>query len=204
MLPAWLAGARLVWGKSHLAHGIKLCRAWTGDLFLISLAGKKNMLTDTTEQIIRDTVTAQKDKPGALLPILHGIQEALGHIPVQAVSLIAEELNLSRAEVHGVITFYHFFRSEPVGQTVVQICRAEACQSMGSERLWAHACRHLAVDANTGAHGATSADGAITLLPVYCLGLCSTSPAVAFNDKVHARMNADKFDALVAVARSAS
>ena len=138
------------------------------------------------------------------MPILHDIQDALGHIPAQAVSLIAEGLNLSRAEVHGVITFYHFFRSEPVGPTVVQICRAEACQSMGSDRLWDHACRHLAVDPNAGAHGATSADGAITLLPVYCLGLCSTSPAVSFNDKLHARMDADKFDALVAGARSAS
>lgn len=146
------------------------------------------MLTEPTRQTLQALVAAKKQLPGALLPILHDIQEALGYVPAEAVSLIAQELNLSRAEVHGVVTFYHHFRSEPAGDTVVQICRAEACQSMGAERLWAHAC-------------ATAGD-AFTLEPVYCLGLCSSSPAMALNDKVHARVDADKFDRLVAAARS--
>ncbi|WP_114973053.1 formate dehydrogenase subunit gamma [Rhodoferax ferrireducens] len=162
------------------------------------------MLTETTRQTLQTLVAAKKQLPGALLPILHDIQEALGHVPAEAVSLIAQELNLSRAEVHGVVTFYHHFRSEPAGDTVVQICRAEACQSMGAERLWAHACSQLAVDAAHAAHGHTTADGMFTLEPVYCLGLCSSSPAMALNDKVHARVDVEKFDRLVAAARSAA
>ena len=148
------------------------------------------MLTETTQQTIHNLVEAKKHMPGALLPILHDVQDAVGYIPAEAVGLIAQELNLSRAEVHGVITFYHHFRSEPAAATVVQICRAEACQSMGADRLWAHAC--------------TKADSTITLEPVYCLGLCSCSPAMVLNDKLHARMDADKFDRLMAAARSAA
>jgi formate dehydrogenase subunit gamma len=146
------------------------------------------MLTDTTHQTIENLVEAKKHMPGALLPILHDIQDAVGYIPAQAVNTIAQGLNLSRAEVHGVVTFYHHFRTEPASRTVVQICRAEACQSMGAEKLWEHAC--------------ANADGAFTLEPVYCLGLCSCSPAMAINDKVHARVDTEKFDQLVASARS--
>lgn len=160
------------------------------------------MLTETTQQTIQNLVAAKKQMPGALLPILHDIQAAVGYVPAEAVSVIAQELNLSRAEVHGVVTFYHHFRSEPAGDNVLQICRAEACQSMGAERLWAHACSQLSLDAGTAAQGHTTADGAFTLEPVYCLGLCSSSPAMALNDKVHARVDADKFDRLVAAARS--
>lgn len=148
------------------------------------------MLTETVQQTIQTLVEAKKQMPGALLPILHDIQDATGFIPAEAVGLIAQELNLSRAEVHGVITFYHYFRSEPAVATVVQICRAEACQSMGADRLWAHAC--------------TVADSTVTLEPVYCLGLCSCSPAMVLNDKLHARVDTDKFDRLVAAARSAA
>jgi formate dehydrogenase subunit gamma len=148
------------------------------------------MLTDPTQQTIEHLVQAKKHLPGALLPILHDIQEAVGYIPAQAAGTIAQGLNLSCAEVHGVVTFYHHFRTEPARQTVVQICRAEACQSMGSEKLWEHAC--------------AKADAAFTLEPVYCLGLCSCSPAMTINDKVHARVDADKFDQLVAAARSAA
>jgi len=154
------------------------------------------MLTDTTRQTIQTLVDAKKHLPGALLPILHDIQDAVGHVPADAVGLIAQELNLSRAEVHGVVTFYHHFRSEPTGRNVMQICRAEACQAMGAETLWAHACSHLQTQ------GSTTADGAFTLEPVYCLGLCSSSPALALNDQLHARVDADKFDQLVAAARS--
>lgn len=156
------------------------------------------------QQTVQTLIVAKKQWPGALLPILHDIQDALGYIPAEAVSLIAQELNLSRAEVHGVVTFYHHFRSEPAGQNVLQICRAEACQSMGAERLWAHACSQLAVDAGQAAHRHTTVDGTFTLEPVYCLGLCSSSPAMALNDKVHARVDTDKFDRLVAAARSAA
>ena len=162
------------------------------------------MPTDTTDQTIQNVVEAKQHLPGALLPILHGIQDALGYIPEQAVGTIAQALNLSRAEVHGVVTFYHHFRTEPPGRNVVQICRAEACQSMGAERLWAHACTQLGVDPEQASHGATTEDGSVTLKPVYCLGLCATSPALALNEKVHARVDADTFDRLVGTARSAA
>lgn len=165
------------------------------------------MLAAATRRTIQELVTAKKHLPGALLPILHDIQDAVGYVPPEAVSDIAAALNLSRAEVHGVISFYHHFRSEPAGRNVMQICRAEACRAMGSERLWTHACGRLSMDAAHAdgaatAHGVTSVDGAFTLQPVYCLGLCSSSPAMALNDKVHARVDEDKFDALVAAARS--
>ena len=153
---------------------------------------------------IQALVAAKKQLPGALLPILHDIQDALGHVPAAAVGLIASELHLSRAEVHGVLSFYHHFRTEPSAPTVLQLCRAEACQSMGANRLWAHACDTLALDASQTAQGGTSADGAITLAPVYCLGLCSTAPALALNAQPHARVDAEQFDRLVAAARSAT
>lgn len=153
------------------------------------------MLTQTDQQTIAQLVQAKKHMPGALMPILHDIQDALGHVPEQAVGLVAQALNLSRAEVHGVLTFYHHFRHEPASSPVVQVCRAEACQSMGSEALWAHACRKQQAPAD---------GAAFTLEPVYCLGLCSSSPAVVVGDKLHARVDADKFDRLVAAARSAT
>jgi NADH:ubiquinone oxidoreductase subunit E len=154
------------------------------------------MQTDKIDQTVQRLVAAKKHLPGALLPILHDIQDALGYVPEQSVGDIAQQLNLSRAEVHGVLTFYHFFRHEPAGKQVVQICRAEACQSMGAEKLWAHACSRLQTQ------GGTTADGAVTLEPVYCLGLCSSSPAMVVDDKLHARVDAAKFDRLVAAARS--
>ncbi|WP_366913177.1 formate dehydrogenase subunit gamma [Rhodoferax sp.] len=144
------------------------------------------------QQTIQTLVAAKKHLPGALLPILHDIQDALGHVPADAVSVVAQALNLSRAEVHGVLTFYHHFRHEPAQAHVVQICRAEACQSMGAEGLWAHACRQ---------QQARGDGAAFTLEPVYCLGLCSSSPAMVVDDKLHARVDADKFDRLVAAAR---
>jgi NADH:ubiquinone oxidoreductase subunit E len=155
------------------------------------------MLTAATHEAIQNLVVAKKHLPGALLPILHDIQDAVGYVPEQAVGDIAQQLNLSRAEVHGVLTFYHFFRHEPAGKQVVQICRAEACQSMGAEKLWAHACSRLKTQ------GGTTADGATTLEPVYCLGLCSSSPAIVVDDKLHARVDADKFDRLVESTRGA-
>jgi formate dehydrogenase subunit gamma len=130
---------------------------------------------------------------GALLPILHAVQDALGYIPKLAVPEIAAALNLSRAEVHGVVTYYHHFRSEPPGRHVVQICRAEACQAMGADALLDHAQHRLACQAHH-----TSADGLYSLDAVFCLGLCASSPAIKVDDQLHARMTPAKFDQLMA------
>jgi formate dehydrogenase subunit gamma len=145
----------------------------------------------------RAVVARHAGELGSLLPILHDVQDELGHIPRTVVPEIAEALNLSRAEVHGVVTYYHHFRSEPAAKTVVQICRAEACQSMGAEALHAHAKLHLQCDA----HG-RSKDGSVTLEPAYCLGLCASSPAVMVDEELHARVTLKAFDALIAQARS--
>ena len=132
-------------------------------------------------------------EPGALLPILHDIQDALGYIPAEAVPAIAKGLNLSRAEVHGVITYYHHFRSEPAGRTVVQVCRAESCKACGADALMAHAEKVLACASHH-----TRADGAYTLEPVYCLGMCALSPAIMVGEKLYARVTPEKFDRVVA------
>ena len=134
-----------------------------------------------------------RDKPGALLSILHAVQQRLGYVPPAAVPGIASALNLSRAEVHGVISFYHQFRSTPPGRHVLQVCRAEACQAMGSRALAAHARERLGVE-----FGQTTADGAITLQAVYCLGNCACPPSVRIGDAVYARVDAARFDRLVA------
>ena len=132
-------------------------------------------------------IAAQQSRPGALLPILHDIQHALGFIPPDSVAQIASALNLSRAEVHGVITFYHHFRTTPPARHTIQICCAEACQSMGAERLVEHAQQRLA--------GRKQDEYA--LQPVYCLGLCANSPAVMIGEELHARVTPEKFDALI-------
>jgi len=148
----------------------------------------------------RSAVLAACDRlkalPGALLPILHALQDAVGYVPPDAVPLIARELNLSIAEVHGVVSFYHFFRTSKPGRHVLQLCRAEACQSVGGAALEAHAKHSLAVEF----HG-TTADGAVTLEPVYCLGNCALGPAIMLDDRLHGRINAERFDALIAAAR---
>jgi formate dehydrogenase subunit gamma len=133
-----------------------------------------------------------RNLPGALMPILRAIQEELGYIPPEAVPVIAESLNLSRAEVHGVISFYHDFRSEPPGRHVLHVCRAESCQAVGAEALLAHACSRLGVEL----HG-TSADGAVTLEPVYCLGNCALSPAVMIDRNLYGRMSEQRLDTLL-------
>jgi formate dehydrogenase subunit gamma len=138
-------------------------------------------------------IAAHRDTPGALLPLLHAVQHAWGHVPDAAVPPIARALNLSRAEVHGVLTYYHHFRRQPPGRTVVQVCRAEACQACGAEALLAHAEQALGCSRHT-----TRADGAVTLEPVYCLGLCAQSPAVQIDGRLHARMTPQRLDALLA------
>ena len=134
-----------------------------------------------------------RDVPGGLLPLLHAVQDTLGCIPSDQVPAIARAMNLSRAEVHGVISFYHDFRTRPGGRHRVQICRAEACQAMGSRVLEEHARQALGID-----YGDTTQDGAITLEPVYCLGNCACSPSVRIDDSVYARVDPARFDELVA------
>lgn len=152
--------------------------------------------TCTREEEVALAVEAERHRPGALLPILHSIQERIGHIPRDAIPILAKELNLSRAEVHGVVTFYHHFRSVAPGKHVFQICRGEACQAMGANRLVEHAKETLGV----GFHE-TTPDGRFTLEPVYCLGNCACSPSVMVDDDLHGRVSADRFDAIIALLR---
>ncbi len=140
-----------------------------------------------------------KALPGALLPVLHAVQEALTFVPKDSVPLIARELNLSIAEVHGVVSFYHYFLQERPGRHVVHLCRAEACQALGSVALEAHVKATLGVDF----HGTTS-DGAITLEPVYCLGNCALGPSLMIDQQLHGRVTAARFDALVTANRRRS
>ncbi len=148
---------------------------------------------------VRSVLERHAGEPGALLPILHEVQDALGYIPADSVPAIAKGLNLSRAEVHGVITYYHHFRTEPAGRTVVQVCAAESCKACGADALMAHAEKVLACASHH-----TRADGAVTLEPVYCLGLCAVSPAIMVGEKPYARVTPEKFDRLVASVRAST
>jgi formate dehydrogenase subunit gamma len=150
-------------------------------------------LPATERDAVLSAVRAHREFEGPLLPILHAIQDRLGHIAPGLVPLIAHELNLSRAEVHGVISFYHYFRTHPVGKHVLYLCRAEACQAVGARELEAHAKRTLGVDF----HG-TSADGRVSLEPVYCLGNCAVGPSVMIDRVLHSRMTTQRFDQLAA------
>jgi formate dehydrogenase subunit gamma len=142
------------------------------------------------QKIAIDAALAQhRNMAGALLPVLHAIQKTLGCVPAVAVPRIAHELNLSRAEVHGVISFYHYFRQQPPARHTIYMCRAEACQAMGSRALEAHAKKKLGI----GFHE-TTADGAFTLEPVYCLGNCACSPSVLIDGELHGRVDAQRFD----------
>jgi formate dehydrogenase subunit gamma len=143
--------------------------------------------------VVLEAVRAHRQRQGSLLPILHAIQDHLGWVPPRAVPLIAFELNLSRADVHGVLTFYHFFRQTKPGRKVIYLCRAEACQAVGAAALEAHAKRALGVDF----HG-TSADGGFTLEPVYCLGNCACGPSLMIDKQLHAYVTPERFDALTA------
>lgn len=141
----------------------------------------------------RAVIREQKHLPGALLPVLHAVQDTFDHIPPEAVPVVAEELNMSRADVHGVISFYHFFREQPPGKHAVAICRAEACQSMNSDALADHAKKRLGTDFH-----ATSEDGRYSLDPVYCLGNCALAPAAQIDGRLYGRLSAPRLDALVA------
>ena len=141
---------------------------------------------------IRRLAEVRAGEPGALLPILHAIQDEIGYVPEAAVAIVAEVLNLSRAEVHGVVTFYHFFRMKPPGRHTLYVCRAEACQSMGSRALESHVRKKLAVDFHE-----TTADGRYTLEPVYCLGNCACSPAVMIDETVYGRVTPERLDEIL-------
>ena len=142
--------------------------------------------------VISRVLEARKNQPGALLPILHGIQDALGYIPREAIAQIAQALNLSRAEIHGVVSFYHYFRTSPPGRHTVYLCRAESCQAMGANRLVEHAKAKLGVDFHE-----TTRDGAFTLEPIYCLGNCACSPAMMIDDEVYGRVTPERFEEVV-------
>jgi formate dehydrogenase subunit gamma len=141
---------------------------------------------------VLEACTRLKELPGALLPILHAVQESLGFVPKDSVALIARELNLSVAEVHGVVSFYHYFRQERPGRHVVHLCRAEACQALGAQALEVHAKARLKIDF----HG-TTPDGAISLEPVYCLGNCALGPSLMIDEQLKGRVTPERFDALM-------
>lgn len=149
--------------------------------------------------LITSIISRSGAEPGAMLPILHEIQDAVGFVPAAAVPLIAEALNLSRAEVHGVITYYHYFRQHSPAKHVLKLCSAEACQAVGSAALAEHAKQTLGCDFHEN-----SSDGQFTLEPVYCLGLCACGPSMMVNDaEVHGRVTPLQFDALVQELRGA-
>lgn len=142
-------------------------------------------------------VAANRHLEGPLLPILHGVQAEFGFVPRDSLPLIAEALNLSNAEVHGVASFYHDYRTQPAGRHVVKLCRAEACQSMGSEALAARLQQLLGIG-----FGETSASGAVTLEAIYCLGLCACAPAAMVDGAVIGRLDTERLDEIVAEVRT--
>jgi formate dehydrogenase subunit gamma len=156
-----------------------------------------NALTSQELTKIEAHIAAHKAMPGALMPLLHAIQDDIGWVSEECYLPISKALALSVAEVHGVVTFYHHFHRHPVGKHVLQVCRAESCQAMGSEKLEAHIKQTLGID-----YHETTKDGAVTLLPVYCLGNCACSPAVMMDDEVYGRVDAAKVAELISEARS--
>lgn len=140
----------------------------------------------------RDIITGNAGIEGAALPILHALQDVFGCIPLDAEPLVASALNISRAEVHGIVTFYHEFRRTVPGRHVLRICRAEACQAVGADAVGAHARSALAVDWHE-----TSAKGSVTLEPVFCLGLCATGPSALLDGKPVGRLNASRIDRML-------
>ena len=144
------------------------------------------------EECARAALAEHGTGRGPLLPILHAVQEALGHVPRDVLPVIADGLNLSIAEVHGVVTFYRDFRAAPPGRTTVRVCRAEACQARGADELVAHVQAELGIG-----FGDTTADGAVSLDEVFCLGNCALGPAVTVGDRLHGRVTPARLDALL-------
>jgi len=148
--------------------------------------------SEATAAVVSAAVRKYADIPGGLLPLLHEIQASLGFVPTHCVADIATGMGLSRAEVHGVISFYHDFHYQPRGQNTIHLCRAEACQAVGSRKLEAYVKTRLGID-----FGGTTADGRFSLEPVYCLGNCACGPSIRIGDDVIARVDADRFDKLL-------
>jgi formate dehydrogenase subunit gamma len=145
------------------------------------------MNTSDVENMARAFAADYGNRPDGLIEILHLLQEAVGYVPEGAIQVLADTLNLSRAEVYGVVTYYHDFRHEPPGRHVLKLCRAEACQSMGADALMANVEQRLGVTC-----GHTTANGSVTLEPAYCLGLCATAPSGMFDGRVLGRLSADR------------
>lgn len=150
---------------------------------------QKQLWSDESATAVNSIVDKFKGELGPLLPILHEVQQQLGYVPSEAVPLIAEGLNLSRADVHGVVSFYHHFSDKPRGRHIIEVCRAESCQALGGRDLEEHARQKLGLDWHE-----TSADEQFTLEPVYCLGNCACSPSVRVGDQVLGRVDANRFD----------
>lgn len=150
-----------------------------------------------SEERTVEIVADHKGLEGPLMPILHALQEAFGHVPEEATPVLARELNLSRAEVHGVITFYQDFRHQLPGKHILKLCRAEACQSMGCEKLVERAESRLGVEC-----GNTTPDGRVTFEAVYCLGLCATAPSAMIDGRIVGRVDANRLDQLLKEAQS--
>lgn len=147
---------------------------------------------EATVAAVAKIVREYTDVPGGLLPLLHEIQAKIGFIPKDCVARISSGMGLSRAEVHGVISFYHDFHYQARGKKTIQLCRAEACQAMGSRKLEQHVKNRLGID-----YGGTTPDGRFSLEPVYCLGNCACSPSIRIDDDVYARVDAARFDELL-------
>lgn len=160
---------------------------------LLAMQSAGTEITARTEGIIAEL----KDLEGPLLPILHGLQHEFGYVPQESLPVVAHALNLSRAEVHGVATFYHDFRRAPAGRHVLKLCQAEACQSMGSNAVAVKLKQALGI----GFHE-TTADGAVTLEPVYCLGLCACSPSAMLDGDVIGRVDDETIEAIVEAVRA--
>ncbi|MBW7969886.1 formate dehydrogenase subunit gamma [Bradyrhizobium sp. BR 10289] len=143
-----------------------------------------------------EIIAEHASQEGATLVILHALQEAFGYVPEAAIPMVAQALNLSRAEVHGVFTFYHDFRHKPAGRHVLKLCRAEACQAAGGDALAARAEAKLGISL-----GNTTADDRVTLEPIYCLGLCATAPSAMLDGRLIGRLDEKRIDALVAEAQ---
>lgn len=156
------------------------------------------MTLETTEILARteEILTAHDGLEGPLLPILHAIQAQFGYVPRDTLPVIAKRLNLSRAEVHGVMSFYHDFREDPAGRHVLKLCRAEACQSMGGDRVAAHAQKQLGIEWHE-----TTRDGQVTLEPIFCLGLCACAPAAMIDGKLVGRVDEARLDTIIAGVR---
>ena len=152
-----------------------------------------DMPADPTVSRMEEIVSAHAELEGPLLPILHAIQDEFGFVPETAVPVIARLLNLSRAEVHGVVSFYHDFRHAPAGRHVLRLCRAEACKSVGADRVAAHVTKRLGI-----AWHETTADGAVTLEPVFCLGLCACGPSAQIDGRLVGRVDEGALDRILA------